>query len=161
MKVNLKDNKFVRIYFITLCSRSFCLAIGRNSSLPSIGRKGRVLVRYRRKRKKTLHTRLGPSSKTLHNTVSKQRSCKTSMETCAKSMRNKPASKLCQKTIIKMTLNKDYTFSGWKWATMPQLWEHLSNGMEEWRRGRVNDLRGKGSQGTHMGSITIGREGVS
>ena len=31
--------------------------------------------------------------------------------------------------------------------------------MELWRRG-VNDLRGKGSQGTHMGSITIGREGV-
>ena len=25
----------------------------------------------------------------------------------------------------------------------------------------VNDLRGKGSQGTHTGSITIGREGVS
>ena len=24
----------------------------------------------------------------------------------------------------------------------------------------VNDLRGKGSQGTHMGNITIGREGL-
>ena len=32
--------------------------------------------------------------------------------------------------------------------------------MEEWRRGRVNDLRVKWSQGTHMGSITIGSEGV-
>ena len=32
--------------------------------------------------------------------------------------------------------------------------------MEEWRRGRVNELRGKGSQGTDMGSITIGSEGV-
>ena len=32
--------------------------------------------------------------------------------------------------------------------------------VEQWRRGRVNDLRGKGSQGTHMGNITIGREGV-
>ena len=32
--------------------------------------------------------------------------------------------------------------------------------VEQWRRGRVNDLRGKGSQGTHTGSITIGREGV-
>ena len=31
--------------------------------------------------------------------------------------------------------------------------------VEQWRRGRVNVLRGKGSQGTHMGSITIGREG--
>ena len=32
--------------------------------------------------------------------------------------------------------------------------------MEEWRRGRVNGLRGKWSQGTHTGNITIGREGV-
>ena len=32
--------------------------------------------------------------------------------------------------------------------------------VEKWRRGRVNGLRGKGSQGTHTGSITIGREGV-
>ena len=32
--------------------------------------------------------------------------------------------------------------------------------MEEWRRGRVNDLRGKWSQGTHMGSIMIWSEGV-
>ena len=32
--------------------------------------------------------------------------------------------------------------------------------VEQWRRGRVNGLRGKGSQGTHTGSITIGREGV-
>ena len=32
--------------------------------------------------------------------------------------------------------------------------------MEEWRRGRVNDLGGKGSQGTHMGSIMIGSDGV-
>ena len=32
--------------------------------------------------------------------------------------------------------------------------------VEQWRRGRVNSLRGKGSQGNHMGNITIGREGV-
>ena len=32
--------------------------------------------------------------------------------------------------------------------------------VEQWRRGRVNGLRGKGSQGTHTGIITIGREGV-
>ena len=32
--------------------------------------------------------------------------------------------------------------------------------MEEWRRGRVNDFSGKGSQGTHMGNVTIGRERV-
>ena len=32
-----------------------------------------------------------------------------------------------------------------------------------WRNGGegVYDLRGKGSQGTHMGNIMIGREGVS
>ena len=33
--------------------------------------------------------------------------------------------------------------------------------MEQWRRGRVNGLRGKGSEGTHTGSIMIEREGVS
>ena len=32
--------------------------------------------------------------------------------------------------------------------------------MEEWRRGKVNSLRGEWSQGTHMGSIMIGSEGV-
>ena len=32
--------------------------------------------------------------------------------------------------------------------------------VEQWRRGRVNGLRGKGSQGNHMGNIMIGREGV-
>ena len=32
--------------------------------------------------------------------------------------------------------------------------------VEQWRRGRVNGLRGKGSQGIDMGSIIIGREGV-
>ena len=32
--------------------------------------------------------------------------------------------------------------------------------VEKWRRGRVNGLRGKGYQGTHTGSIMIGREGV-
>ena len=31
--------------------------------------------------------------------------------------------------------------------------------MELWRRGG-NDLRGRESQGTHIGSIMIGREGV-
>ena len=31
--------------------------------------------------------------------------------------------------------------------------------VELWRRG-VNDMRGRGSQGTHTGNITIGREGV-
>ena len=29
-----------------------------------------------------------------------------------------------------------------------------------WRRGRVNGLRGKWSQGTHSGSITICKEGM-
>ena len=35
--------------------------------------------------------------------------------------------------------------------------------LDLWSHGgeRVNDLRGKGSQGTHMGNIMIGREGVS
>ena len=33
--------------------------------------------------------------------------------------------------------------------------------MEEWRRGRVNVLRGKWSQVTHTGSITLVSEGVS
>ena len=32
--------------------------------------------------------------------------------------------------------------------------------MEGWRRGRVNGLRGKWSQGTHSGSITIWKEGM-
>ena len=31
--------------------------------------------------------------------------------------------------------------------------------VEQWKKG-VNGLRDKGSQGTHMGSIVIGREGV-
>ena len=32
--------------------------------------------------------------------------------------------------------------------------------VEQWRRVRVNGLRGKGSQGTHTSIIMIGREGV-
>ena len=32
--------------------------------------------------------------------------------------------------------------------------------VEQWKRGRVNGLRDRGSQSTHTGSITIGREGV-
>ena len=36
-------------------------------------------------------------------------------------------------------------------------WMGSYGSMEEWRRGRVNGLRGKRSQGTHMGSVTIGR----
>ena len=59
-----------------------------------------------------------------------------------------------------------YTF--WlEWATMPYLGKSPLIGMgsygsmEEWRRQRVNGLRGKWSQGTHMGIITIGSEGVS
>ena len=42
----------------------------------------------------------------------------------------------------------------------PLKWNGSFGSMEESRRERVNDLRGKGSQGTHMGSITIGSEGV-
>ena len=30
--------------------------------------------------------------------------------------------------------------------------------MGEWMRGRVNGLRGKWSQGTHLGSITVCKE---
>ena len=42
----------------------------------------------------------------------------------------------------------------------PLKWNGSFGSMEKRRSGRVNDLRGKGSQGTHTGSITIGREGV-
>ena len=42
------------------------------------------------------------------------------------------------------------------WKSTSQ-WMGSYGSMEEWRRGRVNDLRGKGSQGTHTSSVTIGR----
>ena len=38
----------------------------------------------------------------------------------------------------------------------PLKWNGSFGSMEEWRRGRVNELIAKGSQGTHMGNITIG-----
>ena len=41
------------------------------------------------------------------------------------------------------------------WESTSQ-WMGSYGSMEEWRRGRVNDLRGKWSQGTHRGSIMIG-----
>ena len=46
------------------------------------------------------------------------------------------------------------------WESTSQ-WMGSYGSMEEWKRGRVNGLRGKWSQGTHMSSITIGSEGVS
>ena len=39
-------------------------------------------------------------------------------------------------------------------------WNGSFGSMDKWRRERVNGLRGKWSQGTHMGSITIGIDGV-
>ena len=42
------------------------------------------------------------------------------------------------------------------WESTSQ-WMGSYGSMDEWRRGRVNDLRCKGSQGTPMGSVTIGR----
>ena len=65
-----------------------------------------------------------------------------------------------------MTQNKYYTFYvGGNGPPFPSGKQLSLFGMEawlmeQWRRGRVNGLRGKGSQGTHMGNITIGREGA-
>ena len=42
------------------------------------------------------------------------------------------------------------------WESTSQ-WMGSYGSMEELRRGRVNDLRGKWSRGTHMGIVTIGR----
>ena len=43
---------------------------------------------------------------------------------------------------IKETKQKD-TFSKWKWATMPYLWEHLSIDCELWVNGKMEEREGE------------------
>ena len=45
------------------------------------------------------------------------------------------------------------------WESTSQ-WMGSYGSVEEWRRGRVNGLRDKGSQSTHARNIAIGREEV-
>ena len=48
-----------------------------------------------------------------------QEPCKKPMETCNKMLNNKPASTICEKNYNVNEAKDQYTFSGWKWATMP------------------------------------------
>ena len=83
-------------------------------------------------------------------------------KTCSKPIENKPLNKISYQTKTTMKEN-GYTFClGGNGPPCPSFGSTSLFGMEawlveKWRRGRVNGLRGKGSQGTHMGSVTIGR----
>ena len=133
------------------CSRDFALATGRNDSLPSIGWKGRVLVRMeikidRKQNEKPLHTRLGLSSTTLHQTVREQIiSCKQDLQQLAiKILSNKPAKQRYARKNYNITKSKDkYTFSGWNGPPCPSLGEHLSMDGELWLNGEMEEREGE------------------
>ena len=100
--------------------------------------------------------------KTLQEMVRKQKIAKTNQRrTCSKPLANKPVNKMSYKTKTIMKETWLYLLCG-NGPPCPSFgstsqWDGVFayGAMEE--RG-VNGLRGKGSQGTHTGSITIGRE---
>ena len=69
MKNKPRDAVGLTWYGHQFCSKDFTLATDRKNYLPSIGRKGRVPVGWKR----TCKTRLGPSYETLHEMVRKRK----------------------------------------------------------------------------------------
>ena len=134
----------VAIFLRDICSRAFTLATGRRSSLPSIGRKGRVPVRMEWKRKKTLQTRLGPNCKPSKELLEEERDVINIMETCSKTLVIKLASKnMLEKIQCKWSKRQIYLL----WVEMghhglalraPLKWNGSFGSMEKWRRWRVN-----------------------